>query len=80
MYIANHYVHHKGQLYKRGECIEGLSEDQVAWLLKVGAITQVAPVSVAETVKAEEAPEPEKPAPAKRTKKKGVKANESPDA
>lgn len=74
MYIANNYVHHKGRLYRKGECIEGLSNEQVEWLLKVGAITQVVPASVAEA-------EPEKPAPAKtRTKKKGVKANESPDA
>lgn len=70
MYIANHYIHHDGRIYGRGECIPGLSADQAAWLTSIGAVTEKAAPEAEPAPKAE----PEK-APVKRTsKKKGVKA------
>ncbi len=69
MYIATHYVRHNGVVYKRGECIPGLSKEQVEWLKSAGAVKE----------EIETVPVKEPEAPAKPRRKKGVKADESAD-
>lgn len=68
MYIAKHYVGIRGKIYSAGEIIpDVLSEDQIAWLVKSGAVDKAAPA-----VKAE-APEAPEEAPPKAVKKPATK-------
>jgi len=84
MYIAKTHV----GTYRKGECIADgvLNEEQIAWLISVGAIEEIAPAAKKTTDAATNGNTGEDPvedAPAKKTtrrKRKGVKADESADA
>lgn len=65
MYAANHYVKAAGKVYTAGEILPELPEDKIQWLLRAGAIQEVAPGPGAEPEKAPEEPteepKPEEP-------------------
>lgn len=77
MYIATRYVGISGRLYAAGEAIpDMLSEDQIAWLLKSGAVEKTAPA------RKEAAPEakPEEAAPEAKPEEAAPKAVKKPAA
>lgn len=77
MYIAKRYVGIRGKIYSAGEVIQDLlTEDQIAWLVKSGAVEQAAPAVKAEDPAVPEVPEvPKAPeeAPPKAVKKPAAK-------
>ena len=77
MYKAKHYVRVGGRLLAKGESIpEELSSEQVEWLMKAGAIEEIAPASVSvvaeKSAMQEEVPEPAEE-PKKATRKTATK-------
>ena len=65
MYIANHYVKVGRTLYKKGDVIPEIPSENIGWLKRAGAITEIdPPVAVSEPepkLEPEIMPEPEAP-------------------
>ena len=74
MYIAKRYVGIRGKIYSAGEVIQDLlTEDQIAWLVKSGAVEQAAPAVKAEAPAVLEAPKASETDPPKAVKKPAAK-------
>jgi hypothetical protein len=84
MYAANHYVRVAGQVYVAGEILPEMPEDKAAWLLKAGAIREIAPapgqVEPARATRArEEAPPDPQEEPAEETPEEEIDEEAEPE-